>query len=713
MRRSLLLATAALLASAPLAAQRPGEVTGRVVEAGTGAPVEMAAVEIAELGARARTGPDGRFRLAGVEPGRWRLRVTRAGYAAADAHAEVRAAEDAWVEVRLAPAALTLEAVRVEAEAPDGTAIARAEIERSGARDVGELLARVPGVVVRAASPGGPSTVSIRGSAADEVLVLVDGVPANDPVTGAADLSALPASSVESVTVLPGARSARYGPRAAAGVVLVRTRGGEARRAAALSAGSLGERAAEAEWGSALAGGVLQAGARVREMSGAFVHPRDANDPTPVRRSNADLAEWSAFGAAAGSVLGGELRLRGGWEALERGLPGTGHTPSPHARQEMERGRASLSWRRAGASGAVAAILGGTSQRVRFADSAPPFGLAYDDTTRVRHATARVEVDRIAAGTLLRAWGWGAEGALQRVEAGALDAAPRERVDAGAFAHASGAARLLGREVTLSAGGRVDRDGGTGRLHPTHALTAAAALGSVRLQLAHRSSFAPPSLGDQYFRAGVGVEPNPELGPQRVPGEWEASAAWTGLLRGAEASVRGTAYAGDVRGMVVWLPDFRFRWSPRNVDARRSGGELRAEARIPAAGVRVHGAYALARVTWADPAAGGVQLPYRPRHTGAAGIEVERGGWRLDAAARYTGVRYPAAARLNALPGFWSTSLRAGRDWRLGRWTLTTALDVDRVLDERDALIADFPEPGRRARIDVRVSRTATSPREP
>src|SRR5690606_40164290 len=90
-------------------------------------------------------------------------------------------------------------------------------IERSGARTAGDVIRAVPGAVVRATSPGGPQTVSIRGSGEDAVLVLVDGVPLNDPVTGEADLSTVPAGAIESVAVLPGAQSARYGARAEAG----------------------------------------------------------------------------------------------------------------------------------------------------------------------------------------------------------------------------------------------------------------------------------------------------------------------------------------------------------------------------------------------------------------------------------------------------------------------------------------------------------------
>jgi outer membrane cobalamin receptor len=295
------------------------------------------------------------------------------------------------------------------------------------------------------------------------------------------------------------------------------------------------------------------------------------------------------------------------------------------------------------------------------------------------------------------------EASTQRIDAGALaETAPRTRTDLGAFGHASGA---VGR-FTLSGEARADRDGITDDVYLSRAFTAGTTLGIVRVQLANRSSYSPPSLGDQFFAAGVGVQPNPDLRPERVPSEWELGASAATNLGAAEVSAYATAYTGEVRGMIVWLPDFRFRWSPRNVDASRRGIDTRAEVALPRAGLRVHGSYALARVTYAAEIARGLQLAYRPRHTGAAGVDWRRGPWRLDASARYTGVRYPEAARVNELPGFWSTAVRAGRDWRVGSWTMTTAVDVDRALDETDSLIAGFPEPGRRVRLDVRIART-------
>jgi hypothetical protein len=464
--------------------------------------------------------------------------------------------------------------------------------------------------------------------------------------------------------------------------------------------------------GAALGPGAWTAGAHLRRIGGGFDYARDVNDPTVVRRGNDDLDEWSAFGALRSTLAGGELRVRGGWDALDRGLPGLGHTPSPRAREEMGRGRASLSWRRAAARTTVAMTASGASQRVRFGDPAPPFGLPYDYTTRVRTGTVRLDADRLLGESgLLRSAGGGVEGGVQRVEAGALSStAPRTRHDFGAFGHAGGGFGLGGREIALGAEARADRDGVARDWFVSRALSAATAFGPLRVQLANRSSFTPPSLGDQFFREGVGVVPNPDLRPERVPSEWEASARYGGMLGPADVSVTASAFTGDVKGMIVWLPDFAFRWSPRNLDVARRGADARAEVHLPAARLRVAGAWSVARVTWVhDGQDTGIQVPYRPEHSGLFTAQWTPGPWRAELAARYTGLRYPVPDRANALPGFWSADLAVSREWRLGRWQAVTAVDVDRLFDETQSLIAGYPEPGRRIRFDLRVSRADLS----
>ncbi len=710
LRIALLATGMTMLGASSALAQFPGELAGTVTDAATGVPVEAAQVEVGGTALAARTDASGAFRLRGLEPGDYRVTVRRPGYATREISSAVRNGTTARIDVSLHPVPVALQALRVTADASlaGGATLTREEIEASGARTAADVVERAGGAVVRGTGPTGERTVSIRGSAASEVLVLVDGAPLNDPVTGSADLSAVPAADVERVTVLPGARTARYGPRAQAGVVLIETRAARARQLAELSAGSLGERGGRGEVGAALGPGAWSAGVQIRRIGGGFDYARDVNDPAIVRRVNDGLGEWSAFGALASTLAGGELRVRGGWDALRRGLPGLGHTPSPRAREEMGRGRASAAWRRAGERTSLAMTVSGSAQRVRFADPAPPFGVAYDDTTRVRTVTVRGDADRLVSpGGLLRSVGGGVEAGVQRVEAGALSAAaPRTRRDFGAFARAGGALSISRKDVSLSAEARADRDGVTGGWYVSRALAASTGFGPLRLQLANRSSFTPPSLGDQFFREGVGVVPNPDLRPERVPGEWEASAQSTLGLGAAEVSVSASAFTGGVKGMIVWLPDFAFRWSPRNLDVARRGVDARVEAGFPAASLRLAGAWSAARVTYLRGGEDtGIQVVYRPEHSGLFTARWSPGAWRAELAARYTGLRYPVPDRVNALPGFWSAELNVSRAWRLGRWAAVTAVDVDRLFDETGSLIAGYPEPGRRIRFDLRVSR--------
>jgi len=698
-----------LVTRAPLLAQFPGELAGTVTDAATGAPVAAAAVELAGTAIAARTDGAGAFRLRGLEPGSYRVVIRRAGYALSDVAAEVRNGETARISISLQPLPVLLAGVTVTAEAAaSGGTVGRAEIEASGARTAADVVERIPGVVVRGSGPTGERTLSIRGSAADEVLVLVDGAALNDPVTGEADLSAVPAGSIERVTVLPGARTARYGPRAQAGVVLIETRAAAPRQALELSAGSLGEWSAGGEMGMAAGRTAWSAGGHLRRIGGGFDYLRDANDPTVIRRANDDLDEWSAFAAMSRPLLGGELRARAGWDALRRGLPGLGHTPSPDAREEMGRGRASLGWRRTGAGATLSALATGAAQRVRFADPAPPFGLAYDDTTRVRTGDLRVEAARVLADKgIVRTAGGGVDAGIQHVDAGALSAdAPRTRHDLGAFAHAAGGISIARIPLSLSAEGRVDRDGVTREWFASRALTAGAQAGALRVQVANRSSFSPPSLGDQFFREGVGVLPNPELRPERVPSEWELATSLGMDLGGAGLTLAASGYTGDVKGMIVWLPDFAFRWSPRNLDVARRGVDARAEAVVPAANLRLAASWSAARITYRqDGHDSGIQVAYRPAHSGLLTAAWAPGPWRAELAARYTGLRYPAPAKANALPGFWSAGLGVSRGWRLGRWNAAGALSIDRIFDEKQSLIAGYPEPGRRVRFDLRLTR--------
>lgn len=90
---------------------------------------------------------------------------------------------------------------------------------------VEDVLDHSAGVRVRRyGGLGSYSTASIRGSKAEQVLVLLDGVRLNSAQRGEVDLSTIPLRSVERIEVIRGAGSARYGSDAMGGVISITTR---------------------------------------------------------------------------------------------------------------------------------------------------------------------------------------------------------------------------------------------------------------------------------------------------------------------------------------------------------------------------------------------------------------------------------------------------------------------------------------------------------
>ncbi len=113
------------------------------------------------------------------------------------------------------------------------TVIDREQIERSGLRDVPELLRRLAGVYVNnlSGSPAGYG-VEVRGfndggGGGSNTLVLVDGRRLNEPDSSPTDWASLRLDNVERIEIVRGPASAAWGDNAVGGVVQIFTRRGE------------------------------------------------------------------------------------------------------------------------------------------------------------------------------------------------------------------------------------------------------------------------------------------------------------------------------------------------------------------------------------------------------------------------------------------------------------------------------------------------------
>jgi len=126
------------------------------------------------------------------------------------------------VVVSATRASTTLERVPLHA-----TVVSRAEILKSPAQTLDQLLRDIPGMNLPGApyyttDPTGQQT-KMRGVTNSKVLMLVDGIPVHDPFYSTTQWFKIPLSSIERVEVLRGGSSSLWGNLAVAGVVNIVT----------------------------------------------------------------------------------------------------------------------------------------------------------------------------------------------------------------------------------------------------------------------------------------------------------------------------------------------------------------------------------------------------------------------------------------------------------------------------------------------------------
>ncbi len=107
------------------------------------------------------------------------------------------------------------------------TVIGREIIEKSKGKTVAQLLNEQAGVTVNGAlsNMGSVQTVYMRGASSGRALILLDGVPVNDPsmINNEFDLNFFSINEVERIEICRGAQSTLYGSDAVAGVINIIT----------------------------------------------------------------------------------------------------------------------------------------------------------------------------------------------------------------------------------------------------------------------------------------------------------------------------------------------------------------------------------------------------------------------------------------------------------------------------------------------------------
>lgn len=233
---------------------------------------------------------------------------------------EVTTASKAPEPAALAPASITV--------------ITADEIRRSGARDITDVLRSVVGIELTRDQFGAMQFVSrglLSPSESNQILFLIDGVPANIPYYGGASLvyDDLALAGVKRIEVVRGPGSALYGASAFAGVIQVITREGDEIDGVEASGGGGSYPAAHAsvvagtkfkDGSLSLRADVLSSeGPKIRVLEDAFTGI-DGADGQPISGAPGNVPTFKEKIHVGGRVRFGNVSITGSFLRNTRGV---------------------------------------------------------------------------------------------------------------------------------------------------------------------------------------------------------------------------------------------------------------------------------------------------------------------------------------------------------------------------------------------------------
>jgi len=551
------------------------------------------------------------------------------------------------------------------------TVITEKQIQSSHAQNVAEVLKEVAGIQIQDYGLNSLKSISIRGSSAAQVLILVDGRVVNAPSLGSADLSAFSLVNVQQIEIVRGSFSALYGSAALGGVVNIITKRPpeKATTNAGFSGGSFGTSTFNVLHG----GGTNSLHYLVTAEKGSSTGDRE-NSASDFFNLSAKITV-SSFVASVG------------YARSEKGAPGSLDWPNPNATQNDTRGWVDLTcdWQ----SGKSAFSLKSFFNQDETIYENPDWFLK--DTTNNGRCGASFQH--------AMPWGpwshfiWGIDWKQDYVDIRAIDGSSRIGGERSLISTAVYAEEELqpSSEVILTLGARYDN-------HSAHGDQVSPRLGALyhlgaftTLRSSWGTAFRAPTVNDLYWYedwgGGMGLFGNPDLSPEKSS-EFEL-----GIERVFTSSVLGrvTYFSANIDNLIGWVEVFPWRWEVQNVDkASISGVEGEIKLR---AGEKMSLFFTY---TYLDAKDRGEfkenVLPYRAQNTLSLGLDYkvqEKLQFRLEG--QVIGERYTNRENTNTLPSY--TVVGAQLIFHPSKRT-EMFVKVDNLLNEKYENIKGYPMPG-------------------
>lgn len=622
---------------------------------------------------------------------RARFAIAMLGLCCALAPANARS-QGAGGEAELQPVVIEAPPAPGEADRAPAAATTVIDVASQAAegRSTPELVARAPGAIVHSyGGPGQMATLSLRGASSAQCVVLLDGVPITNALTGTVDLASLPPSFLDRIEVVRGVVGPLYGPGALGGVVNLVSRparGGPPAIDAEMRGGSFGTGELRLAASSGIGAGSALVAFDGLSTAGDFGY-RPINATDDVARANNDARQLAGLGRFATPLgAGGTLDVLVQLERGERGLAGSIQNPS--ASDRLGDGRFTATGRLTQAVGPGAVELRAFARQdaldVTYASRLPLHEL---DTLAGAEGRLRTRVGHHGLSLVVRAAGeqLAADGSPDRSRPdlalgatdewllfdGALSVLPALRVD------------------------RIDRFAGVSpqlalAFRPTDALELRGSLGQ---------SWRAPTFAELYLDQGL-LTSNPDLRPERALGADLGATLELGPVR-ASASGFASEYV-DLIEYELYPP---FRAKPFNVGTAGIAG---AEAELSARPRRELELSAVYTRQWTADLYDDVrfyqhELPYHPHHRG--GLRAAWTASRLTAHAEAFAQSAQYLSRANTAAVGARVDTAAGLAFRpIAKEPIWLGAEAQNLFDVRSQDLYGYPLPGRALFALVRIA---------